>query len=129
MSHAPRILIADDNEAAAKSLGRLLGLVGYETHLSFTGEQAIDAVEKFKPDAVLLDIGLPDIDGNEVARRLREKGHTTLRLIALSGYGQESDRQKATAAGFDGHLTKPARLAEIQKMIGIVPEVPSALKE
>src|SRR5690349_6172260 len=89
---ADRILIVDDNQDAADSLAMLLGLDGHEVHVSYTGRAAIDAVRDFHPSTVVLDLGLPDLNGFEVARRLRSDqslGH--IRLIALTGWGQADD--------------------------------------
>ena len=81
---------------------------------------ALELAREFKPDVMLLDIGLPDIDGYEVARRFRaESGHETT-LVALTGYGQEEDKRKASEAGFDHHLTKPAGIREIEKILAML---------
>jgi signal transduction histidine kinase/CheY-like chemotaxis protein len=110
------ILVVDDNEDAARSLGTLLHLNGHRTVLAHEGAQVVEAAEMYKPDAIILDIGLPDIDGYTVARELRAVGATSL-LIALSGYGQDEDKRKAAEAGFDFHLTKPAGMNEIKPLL------------
>jgi PAS domain S-box-containing protein len=104
-----RVLIVDDNRDAADSLALLLQFEGRQTLCVYSGEEALQAVAAFDPQLVLLDIGLPGIDGYEVARRLRAAA-SDLRVIALSGYGQIEDRQRSAAAGFDAHLVKPVDL-------------------
>lgn len=103
-----RILIVDDNRDAAASLAMLLQLTGNETETAFDGPGAIDAAATFKPDTVLLDIGLPGLNGYEVARRMRQESWgKTLKLIAVTGWGQLEDRQRSKEAGFDAHMVKP----------------------
>jgi PAS domain S-box-containing protein len=104
-----RILVVDDNAPAAKLLGRLLErLGGHEIRIAHDGEAALVEAEAFRPDLVLLDIGLPRMDGFEVARRLRERpGFSDVLLVALTGYGTAEDRRRSLEAGFDEHLVKP----------------------
>ena len=103
-----RILVVDDNEDAVDSLGMLLRLTGNQVHVAYDGLEAVGAVVAFQPDVVLMDIGLPKLNGFEVARRIREQpGGGDIRLIALTGWGQEEDRRRTREAGFDHHLTKP----------------------
>jgi CheY-like chemotaxis protein len=103
-----KVLVADDNTDAADSLAILLELMGNEVRTAADGEAAVAAAEAFRPDVAVLDIGMPRLDGNEVARRIRaaEWGRRTV-LIALTGWGQTEDRRRTAAAGFDLHLTKP----------------------
>jgi len=115
-----RILIVDDNRAAADALAKLLALRGNVTEAVYMGEEAIARAPGFAPDVVLLDIGLPNMDGYEIARLLREDPSFSATLVALTGFGQESDIRKATKAGFDHHLTKPAGLAEIEEILSSV---------
>ena len=106
-----RVLVVDDNVDAARSMAMLLELEGYEVECAFDGAQALVCVQRHPPDAVLLDIGLPSLDGLEVARRLRaEPGEAARKrlLVAVSGYGRDQDREQAYQAGFNRHLTKPA---------------------
>lgn len=110
---ALKVLVVDDNEEAAHSLGKLLTLRGHNVTLAHGGADAITSARRDTPNVILLDIGLPDMDGYEVARNLRED-ETPSTLIALTGYGQEEDKQRAKNAGFDFHLTKPVGLAEIE---------------
>jgi PAS domain S-box-containing protein len=103
-----RVLVVDDNHDAAQSLAMMLRVMGHDTQTAFDGLEAIQAAATFRPDVVLLDIGLPRMDGYEVARRIRQRewGKTML-LTALTGWGQNEDKERARAAGFDHHLTKP----------------------
>jgi signal transduction histidine kinase/DNA-binding response OmpR family regulator len=103
-----RILVVDDNQDAADSLAMLLRLAGQEIRLAHDGPTALSVAESFHPEVVMLDIGLPGLDGYEVARRLRQRpGGGALLLIALTGYGQEDDQRRSREAGFDHHLVKP----------------------
>jgi CheY-like chemotaxis protein len=105
---ARRTLVVDDNHDAAESLAMLLSLDGHEVEAVFSAEDALERTRTFRPQVMLLDIGLPGMDGYEVARRVRAlDGGADVRLIALTGYGQSDDRQRALAAGFDEHLVKP----------------------
>lgn len=115
-----RILIVDDNRAAADALAKLLALRGNITEAVYLGEDAIKRAPSFSPDVVLLDIGLPNMDGYEVGRLLRTDPEFSATLVALTGYGQESDIRKAHKAGFDHHLTKPAGLAEIEEILATI---------
>jgi two-component system CheB/CheR fusion protein len=111
---ARRILAVDDNADAAESLALLLGVLGHEVRTAGDGPAALEAAAAFRPDVVLLDIGLPGMDGYEVARRMRDQaGLKETLLVAVTGYGQEEDRRRAEQAGFDAHLTKPAHPNEL----------------
>jgi len=112
-----RILIVDDNADAANSLSELLKMDGHTTQPVFSAEDALSNAESFAPDVVLLDIGLPRIDGYEVARRLRRISLTGPTIVALTGYGQAEDRERAQAAGFDAHLVKPVDLAALTRLL------------
>jgi two-component system CheB/CheR fusion protein len=101
-----RILIVDDDVDSAESQGILLRLDGHEVLTLLDGHAALAAVATFEPDVVMLDIGLPEMDGYEVARRLKQSG-CVARLIAITGYGRAEDRKRAREAGFDAHLLKP----------------------
>jgi len=103
-----RILVADDNQDAADSLAMILDMAGHDVRVVHDGCAALSVAQTFRPDTVLLDIGMPQLNGYEVARALRqEPWGTAITLIALTGWGQERDRQRAIDAGFDRHLTKP----------------------
>jgi CheY-like chemotaxis protein len=113
-----RILIADDNPDAAESLALLLELAGHEVRVAHLGRAALSLAQAFRPDTALLDIGMPDLSGYEVARHLRrEPWATRIQLIALTGWGQDSDRRRALEAGFDHHLTKPVDLERVAELI------------
>jgi signal transduction histidine kinase len=111
-----RVLIVDDNRDAADSLAMLLQFDGRQTLCAYSGEAALQQVAAFEPQLVLLDIGLPGLDGYEVARRLKAD-FPKLRVIALSGYGQVEDRQRSAAAGFDAHLVKPVDLEALKRAL------------
>jgi CheY-like chemotaxis protein len=119
-----RVLVVDDNQDSADSLAAMLRLDGHEVSVAYAGEAAIALAERLRPEVILLDIGLPDIDGHAVARRLRERERAgaaaqpkdaarQARIVALSGYGQAADRQLSLAAGCDGHLVKPVSHDEL----------------
>ncbi|HUP29539.1 MAG TPA: hybrid sensor histidine kinase/response regulator, partial [Usitatibacter sp.] len=101
-----RVLVVDDNEDAANSMADVLRLMGHHAEVAFSGMKAMHMAEDVEPDLVLLDIGLPEIDGYEVARRLR-RSRRRVRLVAVTGYGAESDKRLSRDAGFDEHVTKP----------------------
>jgi PAS domain S-box-containing protein len=114
-----RILVVDDNHDAATSLAMLLEMTGNETHTAHDGGEALEAVESLRPEVVLLDIGLPTLNGYEVCRRIRERpAGKEIVLIALTGWGQKEDRQKSHDAGFDGHLVKPVEYDALVRLLG-----------
>jgi signal transduction histidine kinase len=116
---ARRILIVDDNRDAADALAMLLTLDGHEIHVVYGGEAALAVVGEFRPQVVLLDIGLPNLDGYEVARAMRAlPGLDAIRIVALTGYGHGDDRRRALEAGFDGHLVKPVDHTALVVAIG-----------
>ena len=115
---ARRILVVDDNPDSATSLAMLLQLTGNETHIAHDGLEAVDAAAAFRPDVVLLDIGLPKLNGYEAARRIREQpSGNKMVLVALTGWGQEEDRRKSSEAGFDGHLVKPVDYPALMELL------------
>jgi two-component system OmpR family response regulator len=109
-----RVLVVDDNRDAARSLGFLLAAVGYQVETSFDGQAALAAAEQFAPDACLLDINMPGMDGYELARRLREKNpeHPPV-LAAVTAYDDCDHLDRAVDAGFDLHFTKPANVLDL----------------
>jgi len=116
---AQRILVVDDNHDAANALSMLLTLSGNETYLAFDGVEAVGAAAKLRPDVVLMDIGMPRLNGYGAARQIREQPWGTgITLVALTGLGQEEDRQKAAEAVFDGHLVKPVEYTALTTMLG-----------
>ena len=113
-----RILIVDDNRDAADTLGQLLTALGATIAVAHSGSAALDALEVFHPDAVVLDIGMPEMDGYEVARRIRTMAqHQHLLLIALTGWGQEADHDRSRAAGFDHHVVKPPDVERLRELL------------
>jgi PAS domain S-box-containing protein len=110
-----KVLVVDDNVDAAESIAMLLRLFGHQVRCVYDGRAALDAVRDYKPEVVVLDIGLPEIDGYEVARRIRKMDDLQdTRLVAVTGYGQEQDRQRSLEAGFDQHFTKPINSEALQ---------------
>jgi len=116
-----RVLVVDDNVDAAQMLATLLEMNGYEVDIEYDGQGALASAVQAPPDVALLDIGLPDIDGHELARRLRAMPETTQAvLVALTGYGQVEDQRRAYKAGFDHHMAKPADLAKLLELLAAV---------
>jgi len=116
--HPPRVLVVDDNQAAAISLGILLTAAGYEVETSFDAQTALVAAERFGPDACILDINMPGMNGYDLARCLKEKHPDRPPLLAtVTAYGDEAHLDRAAAAGFDLHFTKPADLDEMIEQI------------
>lgn len=113
-----RILLVDDSPDAVRTLELLLKRLGHEVRTAPDGPSALEAARDFRPDLVLLDIGLPGIDGYEVARRLRgDPEFASVAIVALSGYGQEDDRRRAREAGFDEHAVKPVDFDQLQDLL------------
>lgn len=114
-----RILVADDNRDIAETMGEILRLEGHEVHLAFDGIEAYERYQQLDPELVLLDIGMPGLRGDEVARLIRaHPTNTEVRLVAITGWGQPSDKQNALAAGFDIHMTKPVDVARLLEVVG-----------
>jgi signal transduction histidine kinase/CheY-like chemotaxis protein len=112
-----RILVVDDNEDAAELLSELLRSVGHEVQIAHDGVEALAVSARFHPEVAILDIGLPVMDGYELARRMREAQGAAVRLIAVTGYGQESDLRRSRAAGFERHFVKPVHVDELLSAI------------
>jgi DNA-binding response OmpR family regulator len=113
-----KILVADDNQDAANSLAMLLRLAGHDVCTAHGGQAALSLAGNFHPEIAVLDIGMPDLDGYEVARQLRQTAWgKDARLIALTGWGQEDDKQRARDAGFDHHLTKPVDPHQLEALL------------
>jgi CheY-like chemotaxis protein len=108
-----RVLVVDDNRDAASMLAAAMNSFGYDTRVASDGPSALEIAAGFHPHAVLLDLGLPVMDGYEVADRLRAAG-VTVPLIAVTGYGQEADRDRSETAGFVAHFVKPVDLDELR---------------
>lgn len=118
--HVRSVLVVDDNKDAADSLAMLLQLDGCSVCTAGDGAEALDVFDRMQPEIVLLDIGLPDFDGYEVARRIRSRqGPKKTLLIALTGWGQEQDKKRAAQAGFDEHLTKPVSLDLLRMLMSV----------
>jgi signal transduction histidine kinase/ActR/RegA family two-component response regulator len=123
---SPRVLLVDDNRDAAEMLAEALGMAGFTTRTASDGPSGLEAALAFRPEVALLDIGLPVMDGYELAERLRAQTPLgDLKLIALTGYGQESDRQRAHRAGFDLHMVKPVDFAQLLGAIRRLTGAPS----
>jgi CheY-like chemotaxis protein len=118
-----RVLVVDDNVDTVLSFSMLLRASGYDVQSAHDGPAAVQAAIDYRPDIVLLDIGLPGLNGYEVAKRIRQ--HPELKhvaLVALTGYGQDSDRRASCQAGFTHHLVKPASFEDLQKILATVAE-------
>ena len=113
------VLVADDNKDAADTLAILLDMDGYETSVVHSGLEALQSARERRPDAVILDIGMPDVNGYEVARRIREEewGRDVF-LLAITGWGHPDDIARAKAAGFNEHLTKPVEAVHVVQLLG-----------
>ena len=115
-----RILVVDDSRDGGESLATLLRVLGADVSLAHSGRKALECVDAFKPDVVLLDIGMPGMDGYEVAHRIRANpANRGLSLIALTGWGQDEDRRRSEAAGFDHHLVKPADIEQLRRLLTV----------
>ncbi|HEU4429319.1 MAG TPA: response regulator [Myxococcota bacterium] len=112
-----RVLVVDDNRDSADSLALLLRLRGHEPQACYDGTSALEAARTLQPHAVLLDLSMPDLDGFDVCRRLREEGLESALIVALTGYGQEADRNRSLASGFDAHLVKPVDPELVAKLL------------
>ncbi len=117
-----RVLVVDDNRDAAMSLAMMLKLMGNETKTAHDGFEALEVAAVFRPDLILLDIGMPRLNGHETARRIREQPWDKgVVLVALTGWGQEEDRRMSDAAGFDAHLVKPIEPSALEKLLASLP--------
>jgi len=117
-SRARQVLIVEDNLDQAQTLSQLLGLRGHELRVASTGPAAIEIARRFRPEVVLLDIGLPGMDGFEVARQLKREHGERMRIIAVSAYGTDADRRQSMEAGCELHLVKPADPRFIESLLG-----------
>ena len=114
---ARRVLVVDDNVDLATSQAAVLERMGHKVEVAYNGEAALDKARQFHPEVVLLDLGMPGMDGFEVARRLRAEHHGDLKIVAQTGWGQKADRRRTREAGFDEHLAKPVDLATLQQLL------------
>ncbi|MCG2592312.1 ATP-binding protein [Ramlibacter sp. XY19] len=116
-----RVLVVDDNVDGAETMAQFLGILGYETRTVHDGLTAVDTAASFRPHVVILDIGLPQLNGHEVAKRIRQApGGEEMLLVAVSGWGQAEDRQKSRDAGFDRHFVKPVELEVLMEVVSLV---------
>ena len=119
-AHGPgrRILVVDDNQDSARSMAMVLELLGNEVRTAHDGVEAVEAAEEFRPEVILMDVGMPRLNGYEATRRIREQPWGRVRhIIALTGWGQEGDRVQSREAGCDGHLVKPVDLPDLEKLL------------
>ncbi len=120
-SNSLRVLVVDDNVDAASTLAMLLKASGHEVRKAHDGPPALEIALDYRPQVVLLDIGLPSMNGFEVAKRLREQPElSSVVLIAMTGYGQDSDREQSRDAGFDHHLVKPADFSQVREILSAI---------
>jgi len=113
-----RLLVVEDNHDVALMLSEVLQIYGYATRVAYDGVSALELAKSFRPDVALVDIGLPSMDGYQLARRLRQLPELrATRLFAVTGYGQLADRVRSAQAGFDRHLVKPVDLEELRRLI------------
>lgn len=121
LTHTPRrfkILVVDDNHDSALSLAMMLSIMGHDTRTAHDGESAVESAETFLPDVVLLDIGLPKLNGYEVAQRIRGKSWgASMYLIAVTGWGQDEDRQRSSEVGLNLHMVKPVEPSALEKLL------------
>jgi len=117
-----RVLVADDNRDGAESMATMLQLLGNEVHLAYDGMEAVEAAERVRPVLILIDVGMPRMNGLDATRQIRQREWSRgVTIIALTGWGQEGDRERSRAAGCDGHLVKPVSLLELEKLLAGLP--------
>lgn len=113
-----KILVVDDNHDSALSLAMMLSIMGHDTRTAHDGESAVSTAETFLPDVILLDIGLPKLNGYEVAQRIRETSWgASMYLIAVTGWGQDEDRQRSSEVGLNLHMVKPVEPSALEKVL------------
>ena len=117
-----RVLVVDDLKDAADSLAALLRVLGHEVHAAYDGEQGVAAARRLKPDVIFLDLGMPKLNGYEACRMIRNDFGNDILVVALTGWGQDADRRRSAAAGFDRHLVKPVEPAALGAMLGSLPD-------
>jgi CheY-like chemotaxis protein len=120
-----RVLVVDDNVDSADSTAAILRTSGHEVEVAYSAQKALEMAVEYQPDIMLLDIGLPDMDGYEVANHLRQTPELKeMRLIAITGYGQQSDRQRSREAGFDEHVVKPVDWRQLEELLAALMKRP-----
>src|SRR5687767_14338554 len=121
-----KILVVDDNHDSALSLAMMLSIMGHDTRTAHDGESAVETAESFLPEVMLLDIGLPKLNGYEVAQRIRAHAWgRSMFLIAVTGWGQEEDRQRSSEVGLNVHMVKPVEPAVLEKLLAGLPQDPT----
>lgn len=113
-----KVLVVDDYQPAAKTTGRIFEILGHEVFVAHNGQSAIDQAQDVHPDLIMLDIGMPEMDGYEVCKRMRQ--NPTLKdtkIYAQTGWGGNEDFEKSSESGFDGHLVKPVKIQEIEEIL------------
>jgi CheY-like chemotaxis protein len=119
-THKRRVLVVDDNRAAAEMMTLVVRMLGNEVRTASDGQEALELAAAFLPDVILMDLGMPRMNGFEAALKIRQQGWgKTMKLVALTGWGQETDKQRTKEAGFDHHLVKPAEPAELQRILSL----------
>jgi CheY-like chemotaxis protein len=111
------VLIVDDNAAVVRSLSRLVRMLGHDIRVAFDGHEALRIAEQFQPEVVLMDIGMPNLSGYDVAREIRSRRGGGVTLVAVTGWGGEADRRRSRDAGFDRHLTKPIEASVLEDVL------------
>jgi CheY-like chemotaxis protein len=116
-----KVLVVDDNLDGAQAMASLLELIGHDVHVAHDGMEAIAAAERLRPDLVLMDVGLPKLNGLEATRQIRkEPWGRAVRIFALTGFGQDADREASRSAGCDGHLVKPVAMPDLERTLAQV---------
>jgi CheY-like chemotaxis protein len=116
---AHRILVVDDNQDGAESLTQLLAVLGHEVVTAFDGIESIEKAREHRPEVVLMDVGMPRLNGYEATRQIRAQDWSRgMKIIALTGWGQDNDRKLSQEAGCDGHLVKPVSLPDLEHTLG-----------
>lgn len=114
----PRVLVVDDNKDSAQTLGMMLKIMGNDVRTAHDGLEAIEQAADYRPHVILLDLGMPKLNGYDVCRRIREQDWgSDIMIIALTGWGQAEDRQRTKEAGFDHHLVKPVDVAKLNELL------------
>lgn len=121
-TNSRKVLVVDDNVDGAEMLAMLLNILGHETRVAHSGPAALVEAKQYRPDLVLLDLGLPEIDGLAVCRTLRaDRAFDSTTMVALTGWGSEEDRARTSEAGFDHHLVKPVDSTALEKLLHELP--------
>jgi CheY-like chemotaxis protein len=121
-----RVLVVDDNEDTARSFFELLVVMGHQCEFRTEPKEVLDTARAFRPDLVLLDIGMPEVDGHQVARLLRSEFGAELRIVAITAYARDEDRQRTRKAGFDAHVTKPVDIPILESILSTLKDSPAA---